>query len=169
MKLIDEKGRLFGKINVFDLAVMLIVVFALAGVYYKFVYMNRIVNQTGSQTKAIVGFFITKETAFNVDDSFTADAVSVGDVIKELRSNTEIGTVIRKEVKPASKAAANSEGKLVLSEIPNQKDIFIYIETTADYDPDMKLGSVNGKVGAKIELKGPKFQVQSVIIGVDSK
>ena len=35
MKLIDEKGRLFGKINLIDLLVMLLIVAVLAAVVWK--------------------------------------------------------------------------------------------------------------------------------------
>ncbi len=37
MKIIDEKGRLFGKINLIDMAVVLVLVFALVAVAWKFV------------------------------------------------------------------------------------------------------------------------------------
>ena len=163
MKLIDEKGRLLGKINVFDLAVLLIILVGIAGVYYKFGYLNKISGQTGIQNKATIGFVVREVS------SYSADAVAVGGIVKELKSNTEIGTITRAVIKPATKAASDMNGKWVLSEIPDKKDIFIYIETTANYDPDMKLGSVNAKVGAKIEIKGPKFQFESYICGVEPK
>lgn len=161
MKLIDEQGRLGGKINIFDLTVILLVIFGLVGVYYKFFYIEKLEGQVGTDQKAVVGFIIEEVSVY------TADAINIGDKVNELNSNTEIGTIIKKEVTPALEKASDAEGNWHVSPIENKNDIKIYIETTANYDPNMKLGSVNGKVGAKIVLKGPKFQVESYIIGVD--
>ena len=40
MKLIDEKGKLFGKVNAIDLCVLIIVIALAFGAYYKFVVME---------------------------------------------------------------------------------------------------------------------------------
>lgn len=161
MKLIDEQGRLGGKINIFDLTVILLIIFGLAGAYYKFFYINKLEGEVGTPQKAQVGFIIEEVS------TYTADAINVGDIVKELNSNTEIGTITKKEVRTALDKTGDAEGNWHVSPIADKRDVIIYIETTGNYDPDMKLGSVNGKVGAKIVLKGPKFQVESYIIGVD--
>ena len=53
MKLIDEKGRLFGKINLIDLLVMLLIVAVLAAVVWKLGGKKAAAAVTGADKKAV--------------------------------------------------------------------------------------------------------------------
>ena len=53
MKLIDEKGRLFGKINLIDLLVVLLIVAVLAAVVWKLGGRKAAAAVTGTEKKAV--------------------------------------------------------------------------------------------------------------------
>ncbi|NLX02285.1 MAG: DUF4330 domain-containing protein [Syntrophomonadaceae bacterium] len=160
MKWIDEKGFLFGRINVIDFIVLLVLILAVAGGVYKMGFVNRLEEDTRPRDKAIITFMV-KEVS-----QCTADVVEVGGEIKELRSNQVFGKIVDKEVQPYSEAASDQNGKWVLSEVPGKINIIITVEAYAPFSEDMKLGSKDAKVGSKIDLKGPKFAVESYITGV---
>ena len=53
MKLIDEKGRLFGKVNLIDLLVVLLIVAVLAAVVWKLGGKKAAAAVTGADKKAV--------------------------------------------------------------------------------------------------------------------
>ena len=53
MKLIDEKGRLFGKINLIDLLVVILIVAVIAAVAWKLGGRKAAAAVTGTEKKAV--------------------------------------------------------------------------------------------------------------------
>lgn len=161
MKLIDEKGRLFGKLNIIDLLIVLIIFAGIFGINYKLGFIKQI-GAGDSQKRAEVKLWV-KNIA-----PYTVDAISEGDAVKEVKSNTVIGKIIKKEVRPTKDVGTDASGKWVISEVPERYDVFITLETsTSTVNQDIKLGSKEAKVGAGLDVKGPKFQVTSYVIGVE--
>ncbi len=162
MKLVDEKGRLFGKFNIIDLLIVLLIFVGLLGVNYKFGLIKKFTSQQVSQKNAVVKLWI-KDISH-----YTVTAINEGDILTELKSNTQFGKIIKKEVSPYMDKGTNSEGKWVLSEVPGRNEVFLTIETlNPPINGEIKLGSKDAKVGASLEVKGPKFQVTSYVIGVE--
>lgn len=162
MKLIDEKGRLFGKLNIIDLLIVAIILLGLFGVNYKLGFLKKIGPTTTSQQKPIVKMWIKNVSPF------VSNSVTVGDTLRELSSNSEIGKVLAVEVKPAKDIASDSNGKWIISEVPERNEVFITMEAAADkINNNVKLGSKDAKSGAGVELKGTKFQATAYVIGVE--
>ena len=67
MKLIDEKGRLFGKLNLIDLAVVVIVVVAVAAVAMK-VFGNKAVSAVTSQQVKLTYEVVAEDVPQHVAD-----------------------------------------------------------------------------------------------------
>jgi len=160
MKLIDERGRLFGILNIIDLLIISIIAAALLGAYYKFGLLNRMEGPQTVQDKTEVTIWVKDVSKYVVD------AISEGDMVKEVRSNNEIGKIIKKEVAPYTDKASTSEGKWVVSEVPGKYSVFITMETPGSPDGNLMLGSSEAKVGAQLLVKGPKFKVESYIVEV---
>lgn len=162
MKLLDDKGRLFGKINIIDLSIVLFIIVALLGINYKLGLLKKLNTESQTVQKHIIRIWI-KDIA-----SYTVDEIKLEDIVQEQRSNIEIGKIVEKEVIPTRKTTSDLNGKWVISEVPERSDVIIKLETTSSSAVDnIKLGSIDAKVGASIILKGPKFQVESFIIGVE--
>lgn len=164
MKLIDEKGRLFGKLNIIDLLIVVVVLGGLLGVGWKLGLIKKMGTQTMGAKKPIVKIWVKKVS------NYTADviAASNGDTISDIKTNEPIGKIIAVDIKPAKETAPDSNGKWVLSEVPEQKEIFITMETLSpEVNGNIKLSSKDAKVGVELIIKGKKFQVTSYIIGVE--
>lgn len=162
MKIIDEKGNLFGKVNIIDILIVLIILGGLIGVNYKLGLVKKLGAQSGTEQKAIVSLWVKGISPY------TVDAIKEGDVVSELKSNNEIGTIIKKEIKPTKEPASDASGKWITSEVPGKSDVYITIETlSGPINDNLRLGSKDAKVGTTLDIKGPKFQVSSYIIGVD--
>ena len=95
MKLIDEKGRLFGKINLIDLLVVLLIVAVLAAVVWKLGGKKAAAAVTGADKKAvefedvpadIAEYAKTQTQKSLVNDSKLIDAV-ITDVQTEVYAN----------------------------------------------------------------------------------
>jgi hypothetical protein len=109
--IIDDKGKLFGKINIIDLAVIVVVVVAIAGIGYKLTKSNTITPLTKTQTVLMV---------FEEDErpEFAIAPVKKGDVVNDKLSGITIGYVESVETGPSRTYYYNSEGQSVVSSKP---------------------------------------------------
>jgi len=84
--IIDNKGRLFGKISIIDILIILIIIAAAAGIGYKY-----------TKSKTASPFVKTDDiqVRFYVEEApdFAVNAVKIGDPVKESLQNTGLGRV----------------------------------------------------------------------------
>lgn len=118
--MIDNKGKLFGKINIIDLIVICIILLSIALTFFKFNY-NPIQNNKESTT------FQYTMVVKGVRD-FTVNAFKEGDNIYETSSENHLGKIIDIKKEPAKKYIADINGDLHLATIPEQNDLFLTIE-----------------------------------------
>ena len=120
-RLIDEKGRLFGKLSVIDLAVLLLVLVIAAGTLLRGSAMEQ-----AEITVDTVPVRYTLEIT-GVRD-WAANNFRAGDELFTLQTN--VGTVVRVEAHPH--VAVSSEGSEPWwSEVPNRYVLFLEVEATA--------------------------------------
>lgn len=121
---IDEKGRLFGKVSVIDILILLIAVLAIGGIYYK-------ATRTGlgpiqlNQDKIIMIFQSNSEATQSV-----ADSLNEGEMIYDWEKGTLIGKLIKKEVVPLRVHAATYDGRWSYAEKPGLYSVIMTIECT---------------------------------------
>jgi hypothetical protein len=104
MSVIDEKGRLFGKVNLLDLIIVVVVVAVVARVGYKW-YQGRTVVTTG-EAKTVQ--MTVKLPA--VTDS-TLKALHEGDEVFDSKSNALLGKIIAVRSESAWVTGATQEYK----------------------------------------------------------
>jgi hypothetical protein len=124
-KIIDEHGRVFGKISVIDFAVVLIVILIGAALYLKYDVLD--VSDKTSQSGAIT----YTVTIYGVRD-YTVDAVKPGDLLydKNNRGGYPIGTITGIQTADAKKASELLDGTIVLGNKVGYQDITLTV--TAD-------------------------------------
>jgi len=122
LKLIDNKGRLFGKVNLLDCAVVLIVAAALIGAYLKFGVLQE------SGTTELQPIRYTAEIA-NVRD-FIFENLQVGDVLYE-SGGVNIGTIVSLTAAGYKDAIGLTDGTLVTAEVPERYMVLIEVEAEA--------------------------------------
>ena len=105
--IIDEKGKLFGKINIIDLIIAVVIIAAIGIVGYKFVIAPK--AQQGGQSVAEIKFY-TEEVS-----DFVAEKIDIGDKLMDEGKNVSLGVVTNIELGPAVSYGTDTEGKWVTS------------------------------------------------------
>ncbi len=142
MKFIDKNGKLFGKISIIDLVIILCII--LAGL---FVFLKANVNDTilfPDKEEYLVTYKLV-----NVKKSFV-DSLYLNDKVYSTDSGNYVGTIEKIDTTPAE-ITTTSKGKIVTYTSPDRYDVLITLcheglqndkkglVITADYDIQMNL------------------------------
>lgn len=142
MKIIDEKGKLFGFINVFDLMVLLLVVLIGAAAVYKISGGNIKKVGTGSQ-KILVTVRIPSRKEPVTYAFKKGDQLMYGNLLIE---NAVIENV---ELKPSIVHVQLATGEIKPTEDPLFKDIYVTFSASIPVNAIVpKLGNTEIRVGA---------------------
>lgn len=133
---VDKKGKLFGKISVLDLIVILVLVVAIAGCIYKF--------GPGKTSGSIMsGGNTTLEMVIKTGSTrqYTVDAVKVGDAVYEVHGD-KIGTITDIHTEQAYEAVDTRDGNKQY--LPVENRYFVYITVEANGSITEKGYLING-------------------------
>lgn len=143
MVILDEKGRLFGKLNIIDLLVLIVLLY---GLYW-------------GGTKIVTKYFVHPKfdsyvvvlRAENVNPEII-EGIHVGDKLVE-RSGTVIGTVIKPEpvLRDSMVYVQTREGLIIESVQPKLKDMDITVEVKTPQGTRVKYNTNNMLVGSRLE------------------
>ena len=122
MRLIDEKGRLFGKINLIDLIIILVIVALVCGIGFKLFFSNDEASpsEPSISTQAKVDILL-KTVNYEV-----AGGIEEGDtlIINNAESDIKVDSIV---VKDSMAANPDSNGIVVLSPNPLHKDMTVTV------------------------------------------
>lgn len=157
MALIDSKGKLFGKINIVDLLIVLLIISIAGGVYL--VFFGGSDKQIVETTKVVYDFEIT-----NVNMDFI-EAITPGDPIRDSTRGNELGTVVSKTSRKATMLNEDLiNGRYIIADVPDAYDVVITIEARADITPaNIIVGGAEVKVGKKFFIKGKGYANQGFV------
>lgn len=160
MALIDGKGRLFGKINIVDLLIVLLILSIAAGAYV--VFFGGSDKQVVETSKVVYDFEIT-----NVNKDFV-NAITPGDPIRDNVRGDELGTVVSKVSRKATMLNEDLiNGRYVIAEVPDAYDVVITIEGKANItSANIIVGGAEVKVGKKFSIKGKGYANQGFVINM---
>ncbi len=152
--IVDDRGRLFGWVNLLDLLVVVLLVGLVA------LALVRFVKPEGKQ--------IPIRTAFLVQRVQGATAVQLvpGKEVRDDAGNL-LGTVVSAPSAPSREAVGTDQGQLKEAKNPIVMDVNVQVVgegrmTSSAY----KLGNVTIAVGKPVTLIGPGFEVKSTVNGV---
>jgi len=121
-KIIDEHGRVFGKVSIIDFLVILIVLVLGAALYVKYnvLEVTSVAGKTDTITYAVT-IYGTRE--------YTVNGIQTGDVIydKNGSGGNSVGTITGKTVTDAKKNQALSDGSTVNGDYVGRYDITLTI------------------------------------------
>jgi hypothetical protein len=164
MKLIDEKGKLFGLINIVDLAVLIVLVLCAAGVAWK-LFSPAVKTAVSPQSELTVVFRVRG---------------AMPQLINEIQRNPLTGkrlvagsgyvdaTITKFETVPYVTQVPTADGPIVDSTDPSKKDILITVSTKASKDSAViKIANQEVRAGRTFILKTQDFEtianIESVI------
>jgi hypothetical protein len=124
-KIIDKQGRLFGKISVIDVIVIVIVLLLGAALYVKFNVLE-ITSSTG-ELEPIT--YVIKVSGVR---EYTLNNLEIGDILfdEDNDSGNSVGTITDIEAEQAMAASELTDGTYVMAEIENCYDITLTIEAS---------------------------------------
>ena len=157
-RILDERGRIFGKVSIIDLLVLLVIIA---------VVVFAVVRMTGSSSQeAPLRVTYTVEAIRQASvDQLVEKAETKGTVSDE--GGTVLGKVEEVVVRPSLEEYLTPQGELKAFESPIFKDVDIVVLGQGSVSGStIRVGSVPMRVGRKVTLIGAKFEVQSVIMDV---
>lgn len=160
MKVIDNKGRLFGIINVIDLAVILI----FAAILIFGVSRMSKNTVTSRETKTAV-------VTYEISDvrEITVNSINVGDPIYHYDKGTYIGTIVSKDVQNYKDVTENN-GEWVNADVPGKYSVTIEVEAQIEETDQFYLvGGEQTRVGNQFRLKNKNFTSFGTCFGVSIK
>lgn len=160
--MIDNKGKLFGKINIVDFFVIVIIIAAIGLTFFKF-SLSKHSDAASSDAKAEYTFKITSLRDFTVKE------INVGEKIYDSETGKCIGTIKDVEVKDAYEYFTKTNGEIVYKKLPERYNIELLVET--DVVINEKGISVNGvrslHKNQNIVIYTQKIQTEGQVIEVN--
>ncbi len=128
--IINEKGKLFGKINIIDLSVILILVLSVAAIVYKFGF-------SAHKEAGVTDTTLHYEFKIKAVRQMSVDCLKVGDEMTDWETGTPIGKIVDKRVEQAVEFVNMADGSLGVEQpIPNKFDVYLTIECDARVTED---------------------------------
>ncbi|MBZ4645598.1 MAG: hypothetical protein PWR27_485 [Petroclostridium sp.] len=158
---IDDKGRIFGKVSIVDIVVVLLILAAVSGTYYKFFLVRK---------GRSVAQFDTIQYQVQVKDvrKASVDAIEEGAAIFDDETGNSMGKIISKEIQPAKDYIVKTDGTYVEAEKPDRYTVIVTIETPGvenDYGYFAN-GTREIKRGSDLKLKTRLIAVETRVMDV---
>ncbi len=164
MKLIDEKGKLFGLVNLLDLFIVLFVLVIVIAIGSKVVKNPE--SYAVNQGDNVKDMYVTVKCQA-VTDEFI-NSIKKGD--KLLAQNAYTGGEIYSvgEIVPSEYTGVNSDGQVIISEHPYLKDVYVTLVTEQNIDnPVLKANGQEVRIGNRMFLKTQTVEVSSIVMDIE--
>lgn len=162
MKLLDEKGKLFGLINIIDLLVLVLVIAIVAGGAYHLTRPDK-PGITGPGGKEVVVLALVSDVS-----QYTVDAVQPGSHVYDPTSKSYMGEVVDVQVTPHRDAVETADGRVVMAEVPERFDLLVSYKGNAQVsESTVRLASYDMRVGASISVASRDFMILTTVLRVD--
>ena len=161
MPLVDKKGKLFGKINLIDFLIVVIIIAVVAALGLKFVLPNML-NPVADQEYEIQ-FFIEEAPDFVKPYIMEQDVL-----VKDFDKALTLGRVLNTTTDKSINYTVNSEGQSVQTSKPNYISAMITARGSGTYTDEngLVLGGVTYPVGRSLTLIVGKSAVYGRIYAI---
>lgn len=160
MKIINEKGKLFGIINVIDLSVLLILALLIVGGAKRMKTKPIIVSE---ETEAIVDFQVTDVRMASVEN------IVVGDPVYHYDKGGYLGEIIEVSYEPY-REPLEKDGEWINAVVPEKYIVDFKVEASVKDNPDVILvGGEQTRIGTQYRLKNKKIAFFGTVLGFEIK
>lgn len=157
MKIVDDKGKIFGIINLFDLLVLIILVMGLVFVASR---INFNQSEEVIDHPQIEVTFLLEEVRFE-----TVESVVVGDRLYEFDTNLVFGEIIDFSYEPHVVYVPTEFGEMVKVENPDRYDVFIKLKSEAVEGPfNVSIATKRVAVGRNLVLVGRYTAFEGLVV-----
>ncbi len=169
MKLIDEKGRIFSKVNIVDLIVILVIVAVIAAAAVKITTGRTTDSVAGNEAAQSEQQYCYATIIARLQPEEVGTNLKVGDHLVANGGYTD-AEIVDVQMKPADYVGVNAEGQTVKSEHPMWKDITVVAKQKLDpSDVTLKLGGQEIRVGYDFILKTQMVETKATVRNIEWK
>lgn len=162
MPLINKNGKIFGKFNILDLFIIVMIIVLGIGGFYKIRKTN--------PTDIIIPKPVELKISVIEREKFGIDMMEEGDILKEYDTGTVLGEIKKIEVNPATAEVTNADGEIKIAEIPDRYDLLITIDGKAIITENSIIsGKSELRIGSKLVLRTKTYALDSIILEVNPK
>ncbi len=163
MKIVNEKGKLFGVINVIDLVILLCIALVAVAAVYKFAApaASDVIAPKSDMT-------VTMRVRGAMD--YLEEEVLKLEAGERLIMGSDYvdAEVVSVESVPYLSAATSDEGKFITAEDPQKSDLLIKIHAKqSKNDPILKIGNQEIRIGRGFIFKTQTIEVNAIIEKVE--
>lgn len=160
MKLINEKGKLFGVINVVDLLIILAVIVVIAAAGYKFL------AKPAGETFAPKAEMVVSMRVRGAMPYFTDEIMKLTEGERLVAGNSFIdgATVVKIERVPYEMLVTTDDGRILNAVDPEREDVIITVKSPeTKSSPNYKIGNQDVKIGRSFIFKTQTVEVAAII------
>lgn len=164
MQIIDDNGKVFGKVNIIDLTILIIIILGILLFITKLNGNSEIdLGPSGVEKKVKIVLEIQK-----VRDK-TIDSIKIGDVVYEFNSLTSFGTIEDIKIENAKMpATVDKDGNVVTPEIPDIFNLYLTINATGiESEKDFKVNNNIVKIGVSKAFDTNKIRTSGIVVGFE--
>ncbi len=169
MKLIDEKGRIFSKVNIVDLIVILVIIAVIAAAAVKITTGRATDSVAGDEAAQSEQQYCYATIIARLQPEEVGENLKVGDHLVANGGYTD-AEIVDVQMKPADYVGVNAEGQTVKSEHPMWKDVTVVAKQKLDpSDVTLKLGGQEIRVGYDFILKTQMVETKATVRNIEWK
>lgn len=161
--IIDKSGKLFGKLNIIDLFVILAILAVIAGLALRF---------TGGAGKPLTeSSKIEYQVRVENVRQYTVSALQKKGVVTNKKYTAEVGQITNVEVFPAKHPSVTAEGKTVEASMPERYDCVVTIEADGKETSNGYFDSDNNEIstGREQEINSKYVHTTGTVQSIRTK
>lgn len=159
--MIDKQGRLFGRINIFDLIVVLTLLLIAGRVVYVKLNVPEIVAPPQDKVNIEFRAEVLKPVG---------EVIAVGQKVTDKRTGVYLGEVHEVEVTPLPVAVAGANGDVIWADSPRHVEVRIVLGNQGTVTDNVyQLGALGVRVGERITLVGPQFSFDAYLTALSKE
>ncbi len=162
MRILDDKGRLFGKISIVDFVALVVLVLLVGWFSYSMFGKNlqRDVSERQQDTEIVV-------IVSGIRPS-TAEAIARSDKVFELKTGARMGEVVDVKTEPADIWLVQGDGKWVKTQSEDRVDAFVTIRGTVRVGENViTMNGIEIRVGGGLTLTTKFAAFQGYVMFMD--
>ena len=171
--ILDKKGKLYGKVSIIDICVVLVVIVGVLGAYFA---TSLIKGDNSNEKKGQIEDFeslptVSASITLEVKGvrHMTRDGFNVGDEIYHTMSDTLIGTISKVTSKPSEKMYIADDGSFYEAVVPEKYDVEVVVDVLGKQTKTgfKTVDELPLLYGSSIEIKTTSIKTLPEITGVE--
>lgn len=148
-----------GKLNIFDIIVIVLVIFCIVFAIFKFLPKGN--NGTSAEKTNTFSYVIRVE---GISDT-SGDMIKIGDELFDKVSNSNIGKIVDLKIEPAKVIFEDTDGTISRVEMPKKIDVEMIVETVGKIENGEYIsnGLIRILVGQTKEVKTKYWMASGVV------